>query len=297
MMAKEIEILKERIQDLEEELTFKNAEVLRYRQELFKVNQSLEKLTQQISQEIRISTILQKILSPTELPKMKGFEFSTKYVPGTKFGGDYFDIFEHDNKLKFGIIMASASGYTMSALLLSVIIKISSRMESRRALDPSQVLHNLATEVMPYIQNSDYASIFYAVVDRSTMQMTYSQAGQISSFIQQGGRSALRALNSTNAIQLNTQIEPVDETIDLAAHDRLILCSEGIVKAPTVNGDNVGTQGLLRLLQDTQRLSVHELRNEVLYQLEKLSGLQEPLRDQTLIVMEAKENVSKLIKV
>ena len=271
-MANELEILKERIQELEEELTLKNAEVLRYRQELFKVNQTLEKLTQQISQEIRISTILQKMLSPTELPKMKGFEFSTKYIPGSKFGGDYFDIFEHDNKLKFGIIMASASGYSMSALLLSVIIKISSRMESRKALDPSQVLKNLATEVMPYMQNSDSASVFYAVIDRSTMQMTYSQAGQISSYIQQSGRTALRSLNSTTAIQQNVKFDPMDEAIDLASHDRLIICSEGIVKSPLSTGENLGSQGLLRILQETQRLSVHELRNEVLYQLERLQS-------------------------
>lgn len=296
-MANELEILKERIQELEEELTLKNAEVLRYRQELFKVNQSLEKITQQISQEIRITTLLQKILSPTELPKMKGFEFSTKYIPGTKFGGDYFDIFEHDNKLKFGIIVACASGYTMSALLLSVIIKISSRMESRKALDPSQVLRNLAQEVMPFIQASDYASIFYAVIDRSTMQMTYSQAGNMAAILQQNGRSAMKLLSTTSAIQPMVQFEPTDESIDLGSHDRLIICSEGMLKAQNSEAQSLGNQGLLRILQDTHRLSVHELRNEALYQVEKYTGLQEPLRDQTFIVMETKENVSKLTKV
>ncbi|HEY8271717.1 MAG TPA: sigmaB regulation protein RsbU, partial [Pseudobdellovibrionaceae bacterium] len=135
-MAKEIDSLKERIQELELELVGKDKELLKYRQELGKVNVSLEHLIAQISEEIRMAGLIQRMLSPTQLPNISGFECSTKYLPGERFGGDYFDIFEHEDKLKFGIVVASSSGYTMSALFLSVLIKISSQIEARRGLEP-----------------------------------------------------------------------------------------------------------------------------------------------------------------
>ncbi len=158
-MADESEY-KERISELEHELAVKEAELHRYRLELSKANSVLEKMIAQVSQELKLAQSLQKFLSPTALPHVQGFEFSTKFLPGTRSGGDYFDIFEHEDKLKFGILISSASGYSLSSLLLSIIIKISSQMEARRGLEAHKVVALLAKEVVPNILNDDKASSF-----------------------------------------------------------------------------------------------------------------------------------------
>src|SRR5688500_9256011 len=92
-----------RIQELEFELSHKEQEVTRYRDELIKTNSRIEKMMSDLSSEIYMAHQIQKVLSPTEIPHIQGIEFSTKFLPGNRNGGDYFDIFELEDRMRFAI--------------------------------------------------------------------------------------------------------------------------------------------------------------------------------------------------
>ena len=289
--------LKERVSELEHELAVKEAELHRYRLELTKANSALEKLIHQVGQELKLAQSLQKLLSPTELPNVQGFDFSTKFIAGTRFGGDYFDIFEHEDKLKFGILISSASGYSLSSLLLSVIIKISSQMEARRGLEAHKVVALLAKEVIPHIQNDDKASLFYGVVDRRSYEIQYCSVGSIDGFLQVYGQEGLQELMPTGqALSKDFNTEPQSRTLQLNPRDRVILSTEGIKLSQNSLGVNWGGHGLSEAIMKAPKQGVHELRNEILFANEKYTGKAEPLRDQTLIVTEVKDRVIKLAK-
>jgi Serine phosphatase RsbU, regulator of sigma subunit len=297
-MAKEIEDLKERISDLEHELAVKEAELARYRLELGKANTTMEKLIAQVSQELKLAQSLQKLLSPTQLPNIQGCEFSTKFIAGSRFGGDYFDIFEHEDKLKFGILISSASGYSLSSVLLSVIIKMSSQIEARRGLDPAKVISLLAKEVVPNIQNQDHASLFYGVVDRRTFEFQYCSVGAVDGFLQVYGQDTLVELLPTGpGLSREFNTEPQSRNVQLNPRDRLILATEGIKNTVNSLGVNWGGHGLSQAISRAPKQGVHELRNEILFSNEQYSGKQDPLRDQTLIIAEVKDRVIKLAKV
>src|SRR5580698_8296333 len=87
-----------RIGELEEEVRERQADLKRFREELGKANQRLETLIEQLHQEVKLAHVIQKILVPTEFPHISGFEFSTKFFPSHISGGDYFDIFEHQDR-------------------------------------------------------------------------------------------------------------------------------------------------------------------------------------------------------
>nr|BFD65631.1 hypothetical protein HAGR004_06530 [Bdellovibrio sp. HAGR004] len=294
-MAKEQDELKERISELEHELAVKEAELHRYRLELGKANGALEKMIVQVSQELKLAQSLQKFLSPTELPNVQGFEFSTKFLPGTRSGGDYFDIFEHEDKLKFGILISSASGYSLSSLLLSMIIKISSQIEARRGLEAHKVVALLAKEVVPNIQNEDKASVFYGIVDRRSFEMQYCSVGNIDGFMQVYGQEGLVELLPTGpSLSKDFNTEPQSRVIQLNPRDRLILATEGLKMSQNSLGVNWGGHGISEAISRAPKQGVHELRNEVLFANEKYSGKSDPVRDQTLIVTEVKDRVIKL---
>ena len=288
---------KERIYDLERELEVKDAELSRYRHELAKANTALEKMITQIGQELKMAEKLQKLLSPTELPNVQGFEFSTKFVPGSRYGGDYFDIFEHEDKLKFGILISSARGYSLSSLLLSVIIKMSSQIEARRGLSAEAVVGTLAKEVVPLITNDDQASLFYGVIDRRSYEMQYCSIGNIDAFLQVYGQDALQELLPTGpALSKSFSQAPVSHTVRLNSRDRLVLATEGLKNSQNKLGVNWGGHGLSEAISRAPKQGVHELRNEILVANERYSGLSDPQRDQTLIVTEVKDRVIKLAK-
>lgn len=289
--------LLEKIEALEKEIQAKDQELLRWRSEVMKANSSLEKIMAQMSQELGMAQALQKFLSPTELPNISGFDFSTKFLPGTRSGGDYFDIFEHEDRLKFGILVSSASGYSLSSVLLGVIIRISSQIEARRGLPPHKVLSSLANDVVPQIKNSDAASIFYGVVDRRSFEFEFSSIGNIDAYLQVYGQDALQSLKAcAGPLAKDFNTEPTTTRVQLNPRDRLILATEGIKEAQNNQNQPFGAKGLEAAIRSAPKMGVHELRNEILYSNEKYSGKKDPVRDQTLVIAEVKDRVIKLAR-
>lgn len=299
--------LKERVTELEEALRSKDREIQKYRTELTRTNQSLEKVISELTQELKWVSVIQKALSPTAIPNIPGFEFSTKFIPGSQSGGDYFDIFEHDDRLKFGILLSSSSGYAMSALFLSVLLKLSGRIEAKKGTAPLQALELLASEMKPNMQAKDEVQIFYGVVDRRTFDFRYSSLGEMASLLQPAGQDKIVKLAAGGpTLKHDFSGKPLDQSIQLGPRDRLILCSDGVVTAPNPSGEAFGWDRLqdsvLRATKATKSQggtgpsSVHDIRNEILFRLEQFCETSEPLRDLTVIVVEVNDRVIKLAK-
>src|SRR4051812_36312955 len=106
-----------KIAELEREVKDREEDLARFRDELIKANRRLEQMIESFNQELKVAHAIQRTLVPTEFPNIPGFDFSTKFLPSSKSGGDYFDFFEHQDKFRFGIVLSSASAHGMSALL------------------------------------------------------------------------------------------------------------------------------------------------------------------------------------
>ena len=296
-MADSVKELKDKIHELGQELALKENQLQSFRLQLTKTNQQLEKMISQVSHELKMAGLIQRHLSPTELPQISGFEFSTKFIPGTNQGGDYFDIFEHDDRLRFGLILSSASGYSMSALFLTILMKLSSRIESRKALKPNEALVQIHSEMKPHLTEADRASLFYGLIDRRTYELHFASVGALSIYRQTPGMDSLEVLESQGSAiskDFNTQLHT--GVLTLNSKDRLILCSEGVTQVKSAKGEIWGTDQLLDAIRSAPKQGVHQLRNEILYRIEKFSGKTEPTRDLTVLVMEVKDRIIKLAK-
>jgi sigma-B regulation protein RsbU (phosphoserine phosphatase) len=292
-----IESLKARIRELETELSERERDLGVFRDELSKANNQLEQFIKQISQELKMASLIQKVLVPTEFPNIPGFEFSTKFTPSPISGGDYFDIFEHEDKFRFGIVVASSSGYSMSSLFLSVLLRMTGQLEARKGAGPDRILELMAKELVPTIQSADQANVFYAVIDRRSFEMTYSGAGRVIALLYCFDTGKLQRLEwQAPAFQQGFQSTIIPATISLGARDRIILCSEGVVRALDPKGEAFGEERLYKTVLAAPRLGVHDLRNEILYQIERFTQGRDLPQDVTVVVTEVKDRVIKLAK-
>ncbi|MES2854709.1 MAG: SpoIIE family protein phosphatase [Bdellovibrionota bacterium] len=292
-----IKSLKERINELEVELLDRERDLSVFRDELAKANSQLERFIKQIGQELKMASLIQKALVPTEFPNIPGFEFSTKFVPSPISGGDYFDIFEHEDKFRFGIVLASSSGYSMSALFLSVLLKMTGQLEARKGTPPDQILKMMGKDLIPSIQNNDQANVFYGVVDRRGFELTYSGVGRIAALLFNYTTGKLQKLEvESQAFQKGFNGEFKSATISLNPRDRLILCSDGVARTLNPAGEAFGEERLYKTILAAPRLGVHDLRNEILYQVEKHAAGRDLPQDATVVVTEVKDRVIKLAK-
>lgn len=292
-----IDSLKARIRELETELGDRERDLAVFRDELSKANSQLEKFIKQISQELKMASLIQKALVPTEFPNIPGFEFSTKFTPSPISGGDYFDIFEHEDKFRFGIVLASSSGYSMSSLFLSVLLKMTGQLEARKGTPPDRILELMAKELVPNIQSNDQANVFYAVIDRRNFEMTYSGAGRVIGLLYSFGSGRLQRMEwQTPAFQQGFQSALTASTLALGPRDRIILVSEGVVRALDPKGEAFGEDRLYKTILAAPRLGVHDLRNEIFYQIERFTQGRDLPQDLTVVVTEVKDRVIKLAK-
>lgn len=282
------EDLKARVIELEQQV--KNYERL-----LRQANDKLLQLAGEIASDLDWALKIQKKLTPTQLPNIKGFEFSSKFQPGTRFGGDYFDIFEHEDRWKFGIFMSSCSGYTVSSALMGLLIKFSTQVEAKRGLRPHEFLEHMAAELVPSLKEGDRASLFYAVVDRKTLNLDYCSAGLISAYRQTPGQESLEFIEPI-APELTADFKnPFQtKTVKMQPQDRMLLASPGLVQAQNEKNEPWGAERLIDAWRGASKKGVHELRNELLYRQQSFLKDLEPIRDQSLIVIEVQEKIIKL---
>ncbi len=288
--------LKKKIQELESSLAKKDQDLKIYKKELSEANVQLEKLIVQVNDQLQQSLRIQKFLVPTEFPNIQGFEFSTKFSSSSLSGGDYFDIFEHFDKMRFGLFLSSASGYGMSALFLSVLMKLTYQIEDSKNYDPLTVMKEIIGEMQSQSQEKDQAAIFYGVFDRRKFQMTYCNMGQPLAVHYQAESGKIHLLKGSPEpfSKANPQFEKElkSQVIDLNPSDKLIFCSSGFLSLRNQEGDYWGIDEILSVIKRNVRKEVHELRNEIFYQALKFST--EQPKDLTVIVTEVKERIMKL---
>ena len=305
LVAKESEDdLKARIRELEAEVKARENDLAVFRKQLSMANQALEGLIAKVAEEVKTAAQIQKVLGPTEFPNIPGFEFSTKFVPSPISGGDYFDIFEHEDRLKFGIVLASSNGYGMSALLLSVLLKMTGQHEAKRGLSPDKVLEYIATELDPSLGNSaqgaDRANVFYGIIDRRTLEFSYVAAGPVYGGIVRNATGKLERLVSDGAPieKGRAQTPTLVKRVQLEARDRVFLVSAGVVAAKNKADEVFGEDRLIRSVLTAPKTgvapTVHDWRNEILYRVEAHAAGQDLPQDVTAVIFEVKDRVIRL---
>ena len=270
-----------------------------YRTRLRLANREIKTLIDQVSKELTQSLQIQKYLVPTEFPNIKGFQFSTKFQSSSLSGGDYFDIFEHKDKMRFGLFMSSSSGYGMSSLFLSVLMKRTSEIEEERNRNPSSIMKEILGELKENIGPKDQTSIFYGAFDRRKFQLSYCNVGQPLIFHYNSSKSTTKTL-PLHAPPLSSQsllkeIPLRQKLLDLNPKDKLIFCSSGFLSLKKSDKTPIKQEDILFLVEKNIQKDVHSLRNEVFYQV--LKNNPSPPKDLTLIVAQVKSRIIKLVTV
>ena len=289
------EELEKRVAELEKELSEREKDLALFRQALSQANKKLESLIANLGREIHSTHAIQKALVPTEIPTIPGFEFSTKFVPSLKSGGDYFDIFEHDDRSRFGMVISSASNHGMSALLISVLLKLTGQMEARRSSEPTKLLKNIVQQLMPNIKGDAYVDLFYSLFDRRKYEFSFVKAGDIIALRYDYEESKLELLKTTSdSIKAHYTPKYSSEKFTLNPRDRLIICTKGVIQEKNEDGEYYGQERLFETVLGSISKGTHELRNEILFQIQQFTGGLDPARDLSVIVADVKDRVIRL---
>ncbi len=290
-----------KISKLESDLASRDQELALYKRKLGLLNVELDSLVKKLSREIFLAQKIQKSLAPTEIPNIPGFEFSSKFVPGSQGGGDYFDIFELQSRLHFAILLSQSSGYGTSATFLSILIRILSRKESKNFTNPAEFIELIRKEIAPQLSNEDELHLMVAIVDRRKLDLHFCSAGATPALIKHEDSDQVTRLENQMG-PLTTKSPPIDVKtqflkMPLQPKDTFVATSLGVVNSVDKSGRAWGLKGMEDAIISAPQRGVHEIRNEIVYQVGKYCGDEVPSRDWTIVAAEVKEKILKLAPV
>lgn len=243
---------------------------------------------ERLEHELKLARQVQQSVLPRTFPKAARFAFAAQNEPARQVGGDFYDIFEPDDR-HFGVVIGDVSDKGMPAALFMALTRSLLLAEARREQSPGAVLANVNRLLMELGEPNQFVSVFYGIIDKASGRMVYARAGHDRPLLLRG--SAVLTLGGDGAVLgvlEDDELSLTDERIDLAHGDRLVLYTDGLTDVVNPQNQFYGLDNLRDFLLSKAHLPAAGLCEAAFVSLKQYQGTAEQFDDMTLVVVEVK---------
>jgi phosphoserine phosphatase RsbU/P len=178
-----------------------------------------------------------------------GLRVATFYRPSSEIGGDIWGVLPIDQEC-FGIFLVDFAGHGVTAALN--VFRLHALVLELKALhrDPSALLGRLNDALVAVLPCGQFATFLYAVIDMAESRLRFASAGAPSPVLRQPDGSGTHLLDSAGiplGVMQGSSYQQREHRFDRGA--MLLLFSDGLSEYPGENGDRIGEQGLLQLVE------------------------------------------------
>ncbi len=240
-----------------------------------------------IQRQLRLAGEVQRRMIPDELPDVEGLEIATIYVPCFELGGDFYDFIDlPDDNL--GVVVCDVVGKGVRASLMMASIRASLRAHAASVYDMSQVLSRVNRDLCSGTFTSDFATLFYGVIDLKTRRLTYSSAGHTPPLLIRNGE--IRHLECGGSVLgLDVDMTWPHEAVQLQSGDVLLAYTDGLNEAMNFDDEPFGRKRVEAAALDAigQARRVEGIAKHILWEMRRFAGLQTRPDDLTLVAIQA----------
>ena len=223
--------------------------------------------------ELNAAADLQRSLLPKELPNSDDLDFSWYFEPSEHLGGDTFNVYKLADK-RYAIAVADVCGHGIKPALLAVTLQhvLNPRyrhtplMWSDFATDPThlvapptEVLARLNQQFPMTMENSQYFTMFYGVIESDTGKLSYSTAGHPPPMVLPAEGPAYQLPGSGVPIGFHDDAEFDPEATVINPGDRLLLFSDGLIETKNAANELVTTHRVLSWLDEARTLDTDSI--------------------------------------
>ncbi len=243
--------------------------------ELRLLAEQLERQAMLLERDEQVARELQRSLQPVLEEEMEGIQFAIETRPGTRVGGDFYDIINlTDNFIAF--LIADVSGYGLPAAVIMATGRLAFRTYTANESRPRAIMEAVNRAMLRSTLAGHYMTAFLGVLDTELLTLQYVNASHCSPFIIRNGQVLpLDTEGLFVGMFENGQYE--QKGMQLEQNDRVFLYTDGLLKGFRAR-DRVGAEKKLqRYLRDNGQLSIEQL-------IDRLGGLLEAPEDDVAMV-------------
>lgn len=228
---------------------------------------------------------LQRGLLPREFPQVEGYDWAVHYATSTRAGGDYYDAFRLPDG-RVGVIVADASGHGAPAAVLMAMARALLGADPESQSPPEELLVRLNRSLARMLPAGWFLTVCYAVMAPTDGRFAYSLAGHEAPLIARARDGTSRQLPDRGGLPLgpfpNRRYEAGHA--ELEPGDILVLFSDGVTEAMSPTHELFGVEGLRAALVGAARLSLEDVKLQVLASLDRHTA-GAPVGDDTTILL------------
>lgn len=231
-----------------------------------------DSLLNEYERDLSYAKKLQRSLIIDEFPETDIYQFYGEYLPAETLGGDLFDVkVIDDNYVAFYI--ADVAGHGIPAAMLTFFVKQSIEMSSiilrkRIVNSPKQVIEKLNKKMIEAdFEGSPHVTIFYAVLDLTSLTLTYSSAGH--------HPAVLLRKNIEEPILIGKTSKPVgwikdlnvyEDNVELKEDDKVILFTDGLLEVTKINKNDydIAYKKFGEILNQNRNLNIEKLIKNII---------------------------------
>lgn len=240
-------------------------------------------------QELQLAKRVQDALFPGNI-KIPNLTFTFYRKSPNVIGGDFFD-FVQLREGNVGVFLTDVAGHGISSAMVASIMKVLvSTIPYRFKTAPARLMDylddRLANDLDKY-----HASAIYLFFDFIEKKLIIGNAGHPYLILAKKGEEFTELETQGAILGFNIKIPPISEkTLPIAKGDRFFIYTDGLIESMDHEGNCLGTEGLLALLnRHRNSANVKELENNLLFELKTKFGLDTFSDDTMFLILEVEE--------
>ncbi len=245
-----------------------------------------------LESELQMARQVQASLLPTRLPDVPGWEFVARWLPARQVAGDYYD-FIRTPQGQVGLVVADVSDKGMPAALFMTLTRSVIRASLDGGQEPAEGIRRANRLICADSPSSMFVTLFFALLDPATNQITYVNAGHNPPLLYQRGKrpgqgALSRLLRTGMALGVDEDQSYEQRTVSLNPGDFLVLYTDGITDALTPGGQDFGMHKLEGVVLDQRENSAAQIAAALEQALEAHTAGAPLFDDSTLMVARRK---------
>ena len=242
-----------------------------------------------LDHDLEIARDIQRILLPSEAPKINGFEVHGLNVPARQVSGDYFDYIKIDDE-RLGVAIADVSGKGVPASLIMAICRSVLRSQAIGNPSPADVLQKVNRQLYPDIKEDMFISMAYLGIDHVRGVVTLARAGHDAPLLYQiksGTITPLKTPGMVVGIDSGDVFDRLtkDVAVPLEPGDCILLYTDGITEALDSDGNEFGMERTIASVKSTAKKGARAIVTQLIDDLRNFVGSTAQNDDITLIAI------------
>ncbi|HYP26556.1 MAG TPA: SpoIIE family protein phosphatase [Blastocatellia bacterium] len=214
---------------------------------------------------------IQRGLLPKEIPRVRGCEISTSWLPALNVSGDYFDIFRFRED-RVGLCIADVSGKGLPAALLMCNVQAAVKAFVSEHMSPRELCGKLNRVIHTNTASERFITFFYCVVDTHARKLVYANAGHCPPIIVRADGTRVRLEEGGALLGPFPDWDYEQRQVELRPGDKILLFTDGVTEALDSEGADFGEERLVELLIKNRGASASEVQERLIEAISEFTG-------------------------